>query len=146
MTSPRLLMNNFLLVVFLDICSSNVGIVSILVQTSGNDPDRSRRAAHIMRKNLRNRYFAWSGVEVLWKANTWKTDEKYTRITFSMKMDAARPSETLVRICPVTRHFIPEDITLNIKRFVKLNVDSTDESRVAVISGVARSGSTDRVN
>lgn len=63
-----------------------------------------------------------------------------------MKMDAARPSETLVRICPVTRHFIPEDITLDIKRFVKLKVGGTDESRVAVISGVARSGSTDRVN
>jgi hypothetical protein len=63
---------------------------------------------------------AWSGVEVLWKVETWKTDEKDTMITFTMKVDAARPSETLVRICPITRHFIPEDITLNIKRFVKL--------------------------
>jgi hypothetical protein len=39
---------------------------------------------------------AWSGVEVMWKAETWKTDEKDTRITFTMKMDAARPSETLI--------------------------------------------------
>jgi hypothetical protein len=49
-----------------------------------------------------------------------KTDEEDTRITFTMKMDAVRPSETLVRICPITWHYIPEDITLNIKRHVKL--------------------------
>lgn len=80
------------------------------------------------------------------QAETWKTDEKDTRITFTVKMDAARPSETLVRTCPITRHYISEDITLNIKRFVKLKVDGTDESRVAGIKGVARTASTDRVN
>jgi hypothetical protein len=72
-------------------------------------------------------------VEVLWKAESWKTDEKDTRITCTMKMDAACPSETLVRICPITWHFIPEDITLNIERFVKLKVDGTDESSMAGI-------------
>ena len=75
-------------------------------------------------------------MEVLWKAETWQTDDKDTRITSTMKMDA-RPPETLVGICPITWHFIPEDFTLNIKRFVKLKVDG--------IRGVARSGSTDRV-
>lgn len=39
---------------------------------------------------------AWSGAGVLLQAETWKTDEKDTRITFTVKMDAARPSETLV--------------------------------------------------
>jgi len=39
---------------------------------------------------------AWSGVEVLWKAETSKTDEKDKRVTFTTKMDAARPSETLI--------------------------------------------------
>jgi hypothetical protein len=49
-----------------------------------------------------------------------KTDEEDTRITFTMKIDAARPSETLVRICPITWQYIPEDMPLNIKRHVKL--------------------------
>jgi hypothetical protein len=31
---------------------------------------------------VKNGTSAWSGVEVLWKAETWKTDEEDTRITF----------------------------------------------------------------
>lgn len=44
---------------------------------------------------------AWSGVYVLWKVETYKTDEKGTRITFTMKMGVARTSEKLVRIYPI---------------------------------------------